>query len=311
MASTSEQPWGLPPSGYRLPESTRPGSVTLQVADIERSLDWYGSVLGFTELGREHGRVALGAAEGSGGLVHLVERKGAASVPRGGRLGLYHFAILLPDRADLARFLRHVSEAGVRVGASDHLVSEALYLSDPDGLGVEVYCDRPRATWEHRGRQLVMATDPLDTQSLLAEAGPERWGGMPMGTVIGHLHLHVGDLSVAADFYGEKLGLDRVVWSYPGALFLSAGGYHHHLGINTWARGAGVPGQDDARLLEWTLLLPDRESVAAAVASFSSGGHATEPDSSDPPSIRVVDPWGTALRLEVTPAEGGRTLPES
>jgi len=311
MATTSECLWGLPPSGFRLPASTHPGSVTLQVADIERSLDWYRSVLGFAELDRKQGRAVLGVADGSSSLIHLVERKGAAAVPRGGRLGLYHFAILLPDRADLARFLRHVSQAGVRVRASDHLVSEALYLWDPDGLGVEVYSDRPRATWEHRDRQLVMATHPLDADSLFAASGPGRWEGMPAGTTLGHLHLHVGDLSVAADFYGEGLGLDRVVWSYPGALFLSAGGYHHHLGVNTWARGAGAPGQDDARLLEWTLLLPNREALASAVDSLSSRGYSPEVAGAEPSSVHVLDPWGTALRLEVTPSEGGKSLPKS
>lgn len=309
MATTSEYGWGLPPCGYRLPASTHPGSVTLQVADIERSLDWYGSVLGLAVLGREQGRVDLGVAEGSPALVRLVERKGAAAVPRAGRLGLYHFAVLLPERADLARFLRHVGELGVRFGASDHLVSEALYLADPDGLGVEVYCDRPRADWEHRDRQLVMATDPLDTDSLLAAAGPGHWDGLPPGTVIGHLHLHVGDLAVATDFYAEALGLDRVVWNYPGALFLSAGGYHHHLGVNTWARGAASPSQDDARLLEWTLELPDRESLEAAAASLRARGYTPEVVGGEPPSVRVRDPWGTALRLEVTPPGDAKILP--
>ena len=155
---------------------------------------------------------------------------------RGGQLGLYHFAILLPDRAALGRFVAHLARIGERAGASDHLVSEALYLSDPDGLGIEVYADRPRATWRYDGqRQLAMDTRPLDLNSLVQAAGGEPWTGMPAGTVMGHVHLHVGDIERAAAFYHAALGLDKVVWSYPGALFLSAGGYHHHVGLNTWA----------------------------------------------------------------------------
>ena len=210
----------------------------------------------------------LGARGEEGPLVVLRERSGAAPVPRHGRLGLYHFAILLPSRAELGRFLRRLAELGVRAGASDHFVSEALYLSDPDGLGIEVYADRPRDQWEADGREIRMATVPLNAAELVAEAGEERWDGMLAGTVMGHLHLHVGDLVEAEAFYHRALGLDKVVWSYPGALFLSAGGYHHHLGMNTWAAGAPPAGEDDAKLLEWT----DR-----AAGRGERRGHGPEP----------------------------------
>ena len=160
---------------------------------------------------------------------------------------------------------------------SNHLVSEAVYLSDPDGLGIEVYADRPRGTWQHEGRQLVMATEPLDVEDVVRAGGGEPWSGMPAGTTLGHVHLFVGDLDAAARFYHEGLGFDKTVWSYPGALFLSAGGYHHHLGTNTWAVGAVPAGEGDARLLEWEIVLPGlRETPPGRwrVSAWPAGGRA-------------------------------------
>jgi len=294
VAATPES-YGVPAPGHRLPAPTRLGRVRLQVSDLERSLDYYERVLGLRVLGREGGGATLGArGDGAGPLVELRERPGAAPVPRNGRLGLFHFAILLPDRAALGRFLGHLAERGERAGASDHLVSEALYLHDPDGLGIEVYADRPRAEWRRQGRQLQMATDPLDAPGVLAAAGGEPWDGMPAGTTMGHVHLHVGDLDVAAAFYHQALGFDAMVWSYPGALFLAAGGYHHHLGLNTWARGAPSAGEHEARLLEWTVVLPDAGDVDAAAASLGLAGH---PPRLDGAGFAVADPWGTVVRV--------------
>jgi catechol 2,3-dioxygenase len=188
-----------------------------------------------------------------------------------------------------------VGESGTRVGASDHLVSEALYLRDPDGLGIEVYVDRPRETWLRHGRELVMATNPLDMAAVAHAAGRTRWSGMPAGTTIGHVHLHVGDLERSAAFYHAGLGLDRVVWSYPGALFLSAGGYHHHLGTNTWAGpGASGPAQDEAQLLDWEFVLPGEGDVSAAVRSLEAFGYAAGRAER---GWVVPDPWGTRVRL--------------
>jgi catechol 2,3-dioxygenase len=281
---------GLPPRGYRLPAETRLGTVRLQVSDLARSLAWYERVLGLRMLERSPSHATLAAHGDDAPLVELREKPGATPVPRRGRLGLYHFAILLPDRAALGRFVAHLSAIGERAGASDHLVSEALYLQDPDNLGIEVYADRPRSTWRVEGRQLAMATEPLDLADLVRAAAGEPWTGMPAGTVIGHVHLHVGDLETAADFYHEGLGLDKVVWSYPGALFLSAGGYHHHLGLNTWAAGAQPAGENDARLLEWEVVVPTAADAEAALASLAAAGHATD-------GGVVRDPWGTALRI--------------
>ncbi len=307
VAPATPGSYGEPPrNGYRLPAATRLGRVQLQVADLERSLAFYEGVLGLRRLpsgaGRAvHGRAVLGALGDPAPLMELVERPGARPMTPRGRLGLYHTAILLPDRAALGRFVRHLAERGVRAGAGDHLVSEAFYLTDPDGLGVEVYADRPRGSWRRAGRELMMATNPVDVADLMraaasAPGGDGPWTGMPAGTVVGHVHLHVGDVGQAAAFYADALGFDRTVWHYPGALFLGAGGYHHHLGTNTWAgAGARPPAPDDARLLEWTIELPHTADVAAAGRSLADAGYAVDAAAAD--AVIVRDPWGTAVRL--------------
>ena len=167
--------YGIAPSGYRLPAATSVGPVTLQVADLARSVDYYERVLGLRVLRGSPGSATLGTQDGVTPLVILHERPGATPVPKRGRLGLYHFAILLPDRAALGRFARHLADSKVYAGMSDHLVSEAMYLTDPDGLGIEVYADRPRSEWRHEGRQLLMATEPLDVDDVIHAAGGERW----------------------------------------------------------------------------------------------------------------------------------------
>jgi catechol 2,3-dioxygenase len=288
--------YGEPPRSERLPATTRVGPVVLQVADAERSIGYYEGVLGLRVVDRDGGRVRLGTHGAGHVLVELEERRGARPAPSRGRLGLYHFAILVPDRTSLGRLVAHLAEVGARAGAADHLVSEALYLQDPDNLGIEVYADRPRDQWRRAGRELVMATDPLDLPSLIEAAGGERWSGMPAGTTMGHVHLHVGDIPAAQAFYSEALGFDRMVWSYPGALFLAAGGYHHHLGTNTWAGPRAAPAEpDEARLLEWTLELPDESAVQAATQRLAGGGHEVTAVAAGETLAR--DPWGTAVRL--------------
>jgi catechol 2,3-dioxygenase len=294
--------YGQAPRAGRLPDAAQPGPVHLQIAELARSLTFYQDVLGMRVLERHGGRARLGAHDDSRVLVELHERPGAHAAGRRRRLGLYHYAILLPDRAALGRFVRHLAERGVAAGAADHLVSEALYLSDPDGLGIEVYADRPRTAWRRVGRELMMASDPLDAADLARAAGQTAWSGMPARTVMGHVHLHVGDLDAAAAFYADALGFDRTVWSYPGALFFGAGGYHHHLGTNTWAGpGARAPADDDARLLEWTLELPDAASIAEAGRRLEEGGYPADASSPDD-GIATRDPWGTQLRLRVAGA---------
>ena len=286
--------YGIKAPNYRLPESAHIGRVRLQVADLDRSIAYYETVIGFRVLSREDRVARMGAQGDDRVLVELHEKSGVRSVARRGHIGLYHFAILLPDRAALGRFLAHLRELGVRAGMSDHFVSEALYLADPDGLGIEVYADRPRSAWRESAGQLAMATEPLDVDSVIAAAKGERWTGAPPGTTIGHVHLYVRDLEEAERFYHEGLGLDKIVWSYPGALFLSAGGYHHHLGTNTWAAGAPLASDDEARLLDWEVVVPTTADADAAARSISDAGHPVE--RSERGHV-VRDPWGTALRL--------------
>jgi catechol 2,3-dioxygenase len=176
-------------------------------------------------------------------------------------------------------------------------VSEAFYLQDPDDLGIEVYADRPRDAWRRKGRQLMMATDPVDTDALVNAAGGTSWQGMPRGTVMGHVHLHVATIDASDRFFSQALGFDRIVWSYPGALFLSAGGYHHHLGTNTWAGpGARPTATDEAGLIEWTIELPDAKELDAVAQSLATAGHASRREGHD---VLTADPWGTAIRLRL------------
>lgn len=287
---------GIPAPEYRLPEASRVGRVRLQVSDVDQSLHFYEGLLGFRVIARSARHAILAPREGNAELVELHAPSGVERAPAAGRLGLYHFAILLPDRASLGRILARLGERGVSPGMADHAVSEALYLNDPDGLGIEIYADRPRAEWQRNGREIVMVTEPLDVESLLLAGGGTQWHGMPDGTTIGHVHLHVGDLERASAFYHTALGLDRMVWSYRGALFLAAGGYHHHLGLNIWAGPrASAPRENEARLLDWELLLPTNESLPAVAGSLAKAGFELGAASED--SLETRDPWGTGLRL--------------
>lgn len=297
MADTNapDRGYGIAPPGFRLPDATRLGRVTLQVADLDRSLAFYEGLIGLRVLRREPGVAELSAHGDDTVLVELREKRGVRPVPPRGLLGLYHFAVLLPDRRALGRFLRHLGAAGVRPGMSDHAVSEAIYLTDPDGLGLEVYADRPRSAWHHQDRQLALTTLPLDVRDLLA-AGTDQWTGVPAGTSIGHVHLYVDDLGTASRFYHETVGFDKVVWSYPGALFVSAGGYHHHLGMNTWAASSPSASGDDARLLEWEILVPTLDDVVRAGESFTS---ADVPVEQTRTSRVVRDPWGIRVQIRV------------
>jgi catechol 2,3-dioxygenase len=283
-----------PPPGHRLAAETTLGPVHLEVADLTRSLAYYQSVPGFRLLGQHDGLATLGAHGDDTPLLELHEVKGARPHPPHKRLGLYHFAILLPTRAALGQFAAHLARIGAYAGQSDHLVSEAFYLTDPDGLGIEVYADRPRSEWPVVNNRLQMAVDPLDMDSLLRAGGDTKWTGLPAGTKIGHVHLHVGDISDAEGFFHRALGFDSVT-SMPGALFLSAGDYHHHLGLNTWAGRAPRPGPGDARLLEWTVQTPTPEDAEAAARSLERAGHKVERTED---GWVAEDPWGTRVRIK-------------
>jgi catechol 2,3-dioxygenase len=289
-----------------LPPDTALGPVQLTVADLPGATAFYERVVGLREVAREGGLVRLGTADGAP-LVELASRPGAP--PRARRSsGLFHVALLLPARADLARALCRVVAAGWPLaGASDHLVSEALYLSDPEGNGIEIYRDRPREQWTRRDGELEMATLPLDLDAVVAELAPDERGGgedagMPGGTRIGHVHLQVSDLAAAGRFYGETLGFEVTVRSYPGALFLAAGGYHHHVGLNTWASAGGPPAVPGARGLRWlTVALPDRAALGAAAARLDAAG---TPLREEDAAILATGPFGIAVRLTARAAAG-------
>lgn len=316
VATATPGSYGEAPRGFRLPAGTRLGPVSLQVSHLPRSIEFYERTLGFRAVERDRRYAVLAAHGDDTPVVELRETEGVRPAARRARLGLYHFAILLPDRASLGRFVRHLAETGARAGAADHLVSEALYLQDPDDLGIEVYADRPRETWRRAGRELMIATDPLDLESLVRAAGDEPWRGLPAGTTIGHVHLRVGDIARASAFYSDVLGFDRMTWRYPGALFFGAGGYHHHLGTNTWAgSGARPPEADEPRLLEWTIELPSAEAVEGVAQSLAGAGHPVERGggdaldvmtrNADGPCVITRDPWETRVRLRVAGTGAG------
>ena len=226
------------------------GTVRLTVADLERSRDFYQRALGLRATQGDRAGLTLGTDDGTP-LIELTGDPAAPPRPRRAT-GLFHLAVLLPSRRDLAIALRRLADARVRLdGASDHLVSEALYLHDPDGNGIEIYRDRPRDEWPHLNGSLEMATLPLDLDDLMTELPPASAADatVPAGTRIGHVHLQVSDLDAAEAFYAGVLGFDVTVKGYAGALFVSAGGYHHHLGLNTWQSRGAASGHDRPALV--------------------------------------------------------------
>lgn len=279
--------------------ATQMGPLSLTVADLDRSLAYYTEAIGLQLLGHDDSGAVLGA--GGTPLLHLVEQPGAAPWPRGGQsyTGLYHLAILLPTRADLGRWLRHWLELGYPVpGQGDHLVSEALYLEDPDGNGIEIYRDRPREGWDWQNGTVRMGTGPVDIRGLLTEAAQsgEPWTGMPAGTRIGHVHLQVGDIAQAARFYHEILGFD-IVARMPSALFVSAGGYHHHLGMNTWhSLGQGPAPAGTVGLRFYTINLPSEEARQAVVERVQAAGL---PATAVGEVVAVSDPWQNVALLRI------------
>lgn len=287
----------------RLPPDTYVGVVRLHVADLDRSIDYYTEVIGLGVVGRDQESAVLGSRGDGRPLVQLHAKAGLLPAPRRGANGLFHFAILLPDRAALGRFVAHLLARRLPFGSADHLVSEALYLSDPDGLGIEVYVDRPRQSWRQVNGELAMATDPLDLTSVAAAGAGQPWAGTPAGTTMGHIHLHVADLAAARRFYHDALGFDVTGSRYPGALFLSAGGYHHHLGLNTWGSGANAT-EAHARLLDWELHVPG--SAAAVAQRLGAAGYRAEREGA---AWIAADPWGTrvVLRDGLAGPEGTRS----
>jgi catechol 2,3-dioxygenase len=282
--------------------ATALGPVRLTVSDLDRSRAFYERAVGLRATELDDGTIGFGVPGGEA----LVELRGDSSAPRLNRRapGLYHLAILLPSRLDLAFALARLVQAQWPLdGASDHLVSEALYLSDPDGNGIEIYRDRPRTDWRYDGGALQMSTLPLDMGDLAGElrGATELQAEVPVGTRIGHVHLQVAELSEAEAFYHGVLGFDVVVRGYPGALFVSAGGYHHHIGLNTWhSAGAAPAPAGSVGLRSFTIELPHAEDLAAVRRRLAAAGVAAEEASG---GVLVRDPFANGVLLTAPAAQ--------
>ena len=282
------------PTPTELSPRTAMGAVHLTVSDLDRSVAYYGGAVGLSLLGREDRSAALGTGERE--LLVLVEEPGAR--PAAGYTGLYHFALLLPARADLARWLAHAARDRVPLtGLSDHFVSEALYLSDPDGHGIEIYWDRPREVWEGQVAAR-MTTLALDVDSLLGELEDPRsapFDGLPGGTRMGHVHFKVAAIPETVAFYRDVLGFGLMARLGASAAFLAAGGYHHHIGANVWeSAGAPPPPAGSAALRHATIVLEDASARDALLERVERSGGAIK-DGPSGPLIR--DPAGNALVL--------------
>lgn len=278
-----------------LPVNVSMGAVSLFVPDLDRSSRFYTEVLGFKQLASGVDSRRFGAEDGTE-ILELVERP---TWIRPGRRspGLFHFAVLFPSRASLGKALTRLLESGGRLsGAGDHLVSEALYLEDPDGNGIELYVDRPRSTWEFHNGQVHMDTLSVDIESLIAEAAadPAPWTGLPAGTRMGHVHLKVGDLTAAGKFYTDVIGFD-VMATMPQALFVAAGGYHHHLGLNTWmSNGSPPPAPESLGLNSFIVNMTDPQSLHDLESRLSTAGVAFEKTEKE---IQTTDPSGNRMRI--------------
>ncbi|MFC5702606.1 VOC family protein [Cohnella faecalis] len=267
------------------------GEIRIKVMELDRAVSFYETIIGLKVLERSAGSAVL-TADGKSPLVTLEQPKDV--IPLAGRhSGLYHFALLLPTRADLAVFLRHLIQTGYPFGAADHYVSEALYITDPDGNGIEVYGDRPSSVWKWENDFVEMATLQLDARGILEESS-EPWNGLPAGTIMGHIHLHVGDLKQAERFYNDILGFKTVAY-YPQAAFMSTGGYHHHIAINTWqGAGAPTPPKNMVGLNGYTLVFPDEAARQRAIRLLEQSAVSVENKSDE---YWTSDPAGNLIKL--------------
>lgn len=289
-------PTDLAAAGHRFDLTSAPmmiGKARLRVRDLDRVSEFYQNALGLRVLNAEHNEMSLGA--GHRGLLELVGD--TALSPRDPHAaGLFHTAFLLPDRSHLGRWLAHARESRLHIsGASDHGVSEAIYLADPEGNGIEVYADRPPSVWAVRDGRVDMPSDPLDLQDLLRAGVDGDWAGMPDGSIIGHMHLQVGDTAKAETFYRDVLGLS-VTCRYPGGSFFGSGGYHHQLAANTWnSRGAGMRSDRAAGLAGFEIRLRDKEFLTAILDRAGR----TNIDALNAPGKTILrDPWGTEITLQ-------------
>ncbi|CAM3413976.1 VOC family protein [Brevibacillus invocatus] len=274
--------------------NTYVGHVRIKVQDLQRSLQYYQEVIGFQILERTDTSAKL-TTDGKSSVLSLEQPDNA--LPKEGKTtGLYHFALLLPSRSDLANIVRHFAQLGIRIGSSDHLVSEALYLSDPDGNGIEIYADRPASVWSWVNGEVQMAVDPLNFEDLLAENHQASWTGLPADTVMGHIHLHVSELKKTEEFYTKGLGFEVVNRFGTRALFISTGKYHHHIGLNTWnGVGAPPPPANSVGLESFTLILPSDEVRRQVVSDLKQIG---APVVENGDAWVTTDPSGNRILLQ-------------
>lgn len=271
------------------------GHVNIKVQDLDRSLTFYQEVLGFQILEQTKNTVKL-TTDGQTSVLSIEQPENV--VPKLGKTtGLYHFALLLPERSDLAEIVHHFKEIGLRYGSSDHLVSEALYLSDPDGNGIEIYIDRDPSEWTWNNGEVAMAVDPLNFEDLLSEGKQQSWKGLPARTVMGHLHLHVSELRKTEEFYCQGLGFEVVNRYGDQALFIASGKYHHQIALNTWAGvGAPPPPANSVGLESFTIVLPDEAARNIVIAQLKNiGASVTEENG----SFVSYDPSGNRVYLGI------------
>lgn len=302
LAAPAAPPTDSPALPFAARTPLHPSAAALAVRDLAMMTRFYRSLLGFDLLDQTGEQVLLGA--GGRPLLQLIARPEGQPAPRGSA-GLYHLAWLMPERADLARWLVQMVQRDVPLtGFADHLVSEAVYLDDPEGNGIEVYADRPAESWDWRAGRVEMATDPLDIRGLLALTQTDRrlYGRAPAGLVLGHVHLKVGDVAQGQALYRDGLGLDLTRERPGSAAFLSSGGYHHHLAINSWeSQGAGARAPGGLGL-EWVALQLQaapgqgaRDRLADLAARLRASGQSLD---QGPDRLSLRDAWGTGLRIE-------------
>ncbi|WP_353095100.1 VOC family protein [Tissierella praeacuta] len=270
--------------------------IVLRTVDIKKSIEFYTEIIGFKILDKKEKEIIL-TADGINPIVTITEPDDAIpKIPR--RTGIYHFALLLPSRFYLGLFLKHLRETGYPIiGGANHGVSEAIYLEDPDGNGIEVYRDMDSKEWRHKGNQIDMVTEPLDYNGIIFEIGEEKWNGIPPETIIGHIHLHVGDLDEARRFYCDGLGFDLMMEMANSALFISSGGYHHHIGLNIWnGKNALALPDNSAGMKYYTIIFPDKDARKNIVSNLRNLGYdVIEEDN----NILTKDPSNNLIKLVV------------
>ncbi|OMF45740.1 MULTISPECIES: VOC family protein [Paenibacillus] len=276
-------------------DNTKIGQVSLKVSNLARSIQFYTEVVGF-QLLRQTADTAELTVDGKHALLILNYIENAVILPRQSAAGLYHFAILLPNRVALGLSLRNLLAHEIEIGQGDHDVSEALYIHDPDNNGIEIYADRPRDQWKKDANGFyIMGTDPVDAEDLVAISENLPWQGLPQGTVIGHVHFHVSNLLKAQQFYCDVLGFDITCRYGSSAMFVSAGGYHHHMGLNIWAGEGAPPAPENAAGLDYfELIVPNQNELDAIVTRLEAAGYGIQERDG---AKYVADPFRIQIKL--------------